>query len=159
LVVATVGHLNPNKRVDEVIRAMGVSPLLKDHAVYLLLGEAQDGERARLLDLANRWGAPPPQFMGWLPESELQAMLEGVDVICCLRDPCFEGGSASLVVSMLSARPTLVSDQAHYAELPDEVALKCKPGREAADVVRHLEWVIKNPELARTMGEAARDYA
>jgi hypothetical protein len=60
---------------------------------------------------------------------------------------------------MLSARPTLVSDQAHYAELPDEVALKCKPGREAADVVRHLEWVIKNPELARTMGEAARDYA
>jgi hypothetical protein len=159
LVAATVGHVNPNKRADEVIRAMGVSPLLRDHANYQLLGPVDGGERDRLLDLAKRWQAPTPQFPGWLPEADLHAMMESVDVFCCLRDPCFEGGSASLVISLLSARPTLVSDQAHYADLPDDVVLKCAPGREAADVVRHLEWVIENPEQARAMGEAARAYA
>ena len=118
LVVATVGHLNPNKRVDEVIRAMGASPRLGANVTYLLLGPVHDSERARLLSLAERWRAPIPQFTGWLSEPELHAMMDRVDVFCCLRDPCFEGGSASLVVSLLSARPTIVSDQAHYAELP-----------------------------------------
>jgi glycosyltransferase involved in cell wall biosynthesis len=160
LVVATVGHIIPNKRVEEVIRAMGVSQLLRANASYLLLGQVDDAsERDRLLDLAKRWRAPTPQFSGWLSEADLHAMMESADVFCCLRDPCFEGGSASLVISLLSARPTLVSDHAHYAELPDGVVLKSAPGREAADVVRHLEWVIENPEQARSMGEAARAYA
>jgi glycosyltransferase involved in cell wall biosynthesis len=159
LVLATVGDINPNKRADQVIRAMGMSPLLRANATYLLLGHVRDEERARLTALAERCQAPAPRFAGWLPESELHAVMEGIDVFCCLRDPCYEGGSASLVASLLSARPTLVSNHAHYAELPDEVVLKCAPGREAADVIEHLEWVLENPQEARAIGKAARDLA
>jgi glycosyltransferase involved in cell wall biosynthesis len=159
LVVATVGDVNSNKRADQVICAMGLSPLLRENASYVLAGRVQDRERDRLLALAERWNAPEPKFTGWIPEPELHALMEGVDVFCCLRDPCYEGGSASLVASLLSSRPTLVSDQAHYAELPDSVALKCVPGREAADVVRHLEWVLENPNEARALGQAAREFA
>jgi len=159
LVVATVGHINPNKRADEVIRAIGFSPILRDRVSYVLVGPIADSERQRLSELAQRWRSPAPAFTGWLSEEELRQVLTGVDVICCLRDPCLEGGSASLVTALLSGRPTLVSNQAHYAACPDDVVMKCWPGREASDVVAHLERVLAAPEDARGMGQRGRDYA
>lgn len=159
LVIATIGHINPNKRADQVIRAIGMSSRLRSNTVYKLIGPIDGEERRRLLELAKHYHAPTPHFTGWLPDQDLRLMMEGVDVICCLRDPCYEGGSASLVTALLSSRPTLVSDQAHYAELPDHLVMKCAPGREAADVIAHLEWVLDHSEQARAMGEAARDFA
>jgi hypothetical protein len=37
--------------------------------------------------------------------------------------------------------------------------LKCRPGAEAADVVRHLEAIIDAPDAAQAMGQRARAYA
>jgi glycosyltransferase involved in cell wall biosynthesis len=159
LVVGTVGHINPNKRADEVIRALGFSPRLRERVSYRLIGPVEEKERRRLLDLARRWRAPLPTFTGWLPEEDLRRNLEAVDVICCLRDPCLEGGSASLVTALLSSRPTLVSDHAHYAALPDDVVLKCSPGGEAPDIVTHLERILRSPSEARELGLKGREHA
>lgn len=159
LVIATVGHINPNKQVDEVIRAIGIGQRLRDRVSYLLVGPVEYRERSRLERMAKQCGAPMPTFTGWLPEEELRQVLSEVDVICCLRDPCLEGGSASLVTALLSGRPTLVSDQGHYAVLPDDVVMKCSPGREAADVLFHLEDVLRSPAEARNRGQRGRRYA
>ena len=94
-----------------------------------------------------------------LPAATLHILLVGVDVICCLRHPVLEGGSASLLLALRSGRPTLVSDQGSYAEVPDELVLKCPPGREAAHVLHHLETVLDDPRAAEDMGRRARDYA
>jgi hypothetical protein len=94
-----------------------------------------------------------------LPEEELNRRLADVDVICCLRHPCLEGGSASLITAFLCARPTLVSHGGHYADLPDDVVLRCEAGREAANIVRHLERIQRDPEAARALGLRGRSYA
>lgn len=159
LTVATVGHVNANKRADQVIRAMGASPRLRARGRYLLLGPVSPEERERLLRLARAVGAPAPEFTGWIPDDALIAHLAGADVIACLRHPVTEGGSGSLVLALRSARPTLVSDTGVYAALPEGVALRCPPGEEAADVLRHLEWVLDNPGMARGMGERAAAWA
>lgn len=159
LTVATVGHINVNKRVDQVIRAMGASPRLRARGRYVLLGPISTEERERLLRLAQMVGAPAPEFTGWIPDDALVAHLAGADVIACLRHPVTEGGSGSLVLALQSARPAMVSDTGVYAALPAGMALRCAPGEEAADVLRHLEWVLDNPLAARQIGQRAAAWA
>jgi glycosyltransferase involved in cell wall biosynthesis len=159
LVVTTFGHVNANKRAEAVIRAIGASARLRNSVFYLLVGHVEDAERERLLALAARVGTPPPHFTGWVPDEILRMMLAGTDVVSCLRHPGIEGGSASLILAMLSGRPTLVSDHASYAEVPDGVVLKCPPGDETAAVMHHLEAILDNPGAARLMGDQARAYA
>ena len=159
LTVATVGHINANKRVDAVIRAMGASPRLRASARYQLIGPCDPAEQERLLRFAARAGAALPEFTGWVPDAELVEHLAEADVLTCLRHPVLEGGSASLVLALRSARPVLVSETGVYAELPEGVALRCTPGEEAPDVLRHLEWVLDNPVAARHIGERAAAWA
>lgn len=159
LTVATIGHVNPNKRVEAVIRAMGASPRLRALGRYVLVGPCDPAEQERLLRLAAAVGAPTPEFAGWVPDEALVARLAAVDAIACLRHPVLEGGSASLVLALRSARPVLVSEAGVYAALPAGLALRCTPGEEAPDVLRHLEWVLDNPVAARHIGERAAAWA
>lgn len=159
IVLTTIGHINSNKRADETLRAIGASARLRDRVLYLLVGPVDEAERQRLLSVARHAGARPPHFTGWVPEELVSMIMAGTDVACCLRYPALEGGSASLIVSLLSARPTLVSSHASYADVPDDLVLKCPPGAEATAVMRHLEDILDNPEAALAMGKRAREYA
>lgn len=159
LTVATIGHVNPNKRADQVIRAIGASPRLRARVRYLLIGPYGEEWRDALLRLAQSVGAPPPCFTGWVSDTALLAHLETVDAIACLRHPVSEGGSASLVLALRSARPVLISEAGAYREVPADLALRCTPGEEAPEVLRHLEWLLDNPQAARQMGERAASYA
>lgn len=159
LTVATVGHVNPNKRAEEVIRAIGASPRLRVRANYVLIGEVSDARRAELLRLARRVGAPDPDIVGQVSENVLRTLVAGVDAFCCLRHPLTEGGSASLILALRSGRPTIVSDNGSYAEVPDGLVLKCPPGREAAHVLHYLEDLLDDPGAGLAMGRRARAHA
>jgi glycosyltransferase involved in cell wall biosynthesis len=159
LVVTTVGHVNRNKRADEILHAIGASARLRDRVLYVIVGHVEEPERQRLLALARRVGARPPHITGWVPDEVLHMVMAGTDVVCCLRYPALEGGSGSLILALLSARPTLVSNHASYADVPDGLVLKCPPGDEAAAVQHHLEAILDDPASARVMGERARKYA
>lgn len=158
-IVATIGHINPNKRADAVIEAIGVSPKLRQRCEYRLIGHVPALEERRLKTVAEEAGlAIAPRFTGWVADEELRQHLAEVDAICALRHPVLEGGSASLITALLSARPTLVSDQEHYT-VPEGLVLKCAPGDEALDVARHLEWLCDNPAQGLAIGRHAREHA
>ncbi|MDQ6781235.1 MAG: hypothetical protein M3Z37_08825 [Candidatus Eremiobacteraeota bacterium] len=158
MVVATIGMGISNKRMGQVMEAVAGSPRLRAHCRFRAIGEADPDEQADLAKLSERLGVEAPAFTGWVSDEGLRAQLRDVDVLSCLRHPVLEGASASLLLSMLSARPVLVSHQAVYAELPQGLVLPCAPGDEAADVRRHLEWVMDHRLQARAMGERARAY-
>lgn len=159
VVVATVGHLNPNKRVADMLRAMADSEPLRKRVRYRLIGAAEPGERAALGGLARSLGVPEPEITGWVEDADMPRHLATADVLCCLRNPVLEGASASLIVAMRSGRPVLVSDHGPYADLPDGLVLKCRPGHEATDMRLHLEALLADPAPARAMAERARAYA
>jgi hypothetical protein len=159
LTIATVGHVNPNKRADQVIRALASDAALSERCRYQLLGEIENAERQRLSNLADTLNVPSPKFLGRVSEHDLRTALAETDVIACLRHPVLEGGSASLITALLTARPTLVSHQAHYAEIPEGLVLPCHPGNEAPDVASQLRWILDNKDQARALGMRARQYA
>jgi glycosyltransferase involved in cell wall biosynthesis len=159
LVVATIGHINPNKRADQVLAAIASDPILRARCEYWLLGPIDETERKRLVRLSSDLGISPPRFTGWLSDAELRAEMSEVDVISCLRYPLLEAGSASLVTAMYAARPTLVSWHGVYAEVPDDAVLPCTPGQEATDVATHLRAILADPSAGLAMGQRARAHA
>jgi glycosyltransferase involved in cell wall biosynthesis len=159
VVVATLGHINPNKRVGDMLRAMAASEPLRRRVRYRLIGPVEPAEREALDGLARALGVPEPEFTGWVDDADLPRRLADVDALCCLRNPVLEGASASLILAMRSGRPVLVSDHGPYGEVPDGLVLKCRPGHEATDVRLHLEALLADPAPARAMAARARAYA
>ncbi|RDJ25196.1 glycosyltransferase [Bosea caraganae] len=158
LVVATIGDVNPNKQADQVLRAIASRPDLKAHCQYRLIGEVGANQRTWLEGLAAELGIAPPRFTGWIDDDALKNEMRSVDVVCCLRNPIIEAGSASLITGMRSARPVLVSNHGVYADVPADLVLRCEPGREAADVARHLTAILADRAAAAAMGRRARAY-
>jgi glycosyltransferase involved in cell wall biosynthesis len=159
VVVATVGHVNRNKRVADMLRAVSDSALLQECVRYRLIGAAEPAEQEALVSLARSLGVREPEFTGWVEEADMPRHLAAVDAICCLRNPVLEGASASLILGLRTGRPVLVSDHGPYAEIPDGLVLKCRPGHEATDLRLHLEALLADPAPARAMAQHARAYA
>ncbi|MBP0445432.1 glycosyltransferase family 4 protein [Roseomonas sp. SSH11] len=159
LTVAVIGHANANKRVDQVIMAIGSSVILRGRCRLRVIGQAPDEERTRLEGIAAALGVEPPEFTGWVDDDELRRQLRDVHVIACLRNPVLEGASASVVTAMASGRPTLVTDHGCYAEIPADAVLPCRPEAEALDAMRHLERLVADPAEIEALGERARMVA
>jgi glycosyltransferase involved in cell wall biosynthesis len=159
LTVGVVGYAVPTKQIDQLIKAIGASPVLRDHCRIKVIGAIDENQRARFEGIGRAFGTAPITFTGWVSDAALREQLEDVDVISCLRNPIFEGASASVILAMASGRPTLVSNHGSFADLPADCVLHCKPGSEALDVMRHLERVLRDPEWARSMGRRAMAHA
>ena len=157
--VLTFGHVNTNRRVDSVLRAIGGSPALRERARYRVVGAIEERERERLTQVAHECGVSAVEFVGEVSDEALVAELEAADVICGLRRPALEGASASAIEAMLSGRPLLVSDAGFYRDLPDDLVLKVRSDHEIEDIRRHLESLLRDRSMGASIGLAAAAWA
>jgi glycosyltransferase involved in cell wall biosynthesis len=158
LTIITVGVMNPNKRVAEVIRAIGGSDAL-EACVYRLVGPISDEERARLRAVAAEVGFANLVIDGPVDDDTLDQRLAEADIICALRKPVLEGASGSACEGMLSGRPTVVARAGFYGELPDELVFKVDGDIVVEDIRTVLERLAGDAPLRRKTGAAARAWA
>lgn len=144
IALCTIGHMNENKRVASVLRAIAASPALRDRVIYSLVGPVEADQRASLESLASDLGYQGLRILGRVSDEELSSRLNGSDVICCLRHPALEGGSASVLEVLQYGRPTLVTDGGFYRQIPDELVWKVNPSDEVSDIARHLDAICTN---------------
>ena len=156
--VLTVGHVNPNKRAESVIRAIGSSKYLRARTVYRLVGKITPARRGHLTDLAEASGVML-EISGEVDDTNLACALVDADVICCMRWPSLEGSSASTIEAMLSGKPAIVTNTGFYSELPDGCVEKIDPENEMASCRAALERLHGNEGERRRIGEAARSWA
>lgn len=159
LVVASIGYVNPNRQVEQVLYALASHSELRRRCEFRLIGPITSETRASLECLALDLGLRRPSFTGWVEDAELRRLMTTVDVLCCLRYPILETGSASLITGMRSARPVLVSAHGAYADVPDDLVYRCTPGSEARDVARHLLAIMSDRATAAAKGVRARNYS
>ncbi|KAB7765821.1 glycosyltransferase family 4 protein [Xanthomonas maliensis] len=159
LAIRTFGVVNPNKRVEWVIRAVAADPELARHVDYRVLGPCSDDERARLHGICEEVGFQGLTLEGRVSHERLLEGLAEADVICCLRDPAVEGASASAIEGMQSGAPVIVSNAGFYAELPDDLVLKVPAGDSRRELLEHLQFVWSNRPLARELAERAGAWA
>ena len=94
MTVLTIGHINPNKRAESVIRAIGQSPRLRESVSYQLVGLIEPAVKQDLANLAASLQVTL-KISGEVDDMALGTAIQSADVMCCLRLPALEAASAS----------------------------------------------------------------
>lgn len=159
LLLVTVGAVNANRRIDLLLEAVGQDDTLRERVHVWAVGPAEGQattdvlRQARTLGLQDRFAVT-----GRVSDTVLDEILSRADIAAALRDPVLEGQSASVLTQLLSGTPVVVYDHAHYAELPDDVAVKVAVADGAPGIARALRDLVDDPEGRRRRGERARDH-
>jgi glycosyltransferase involved in cell wall biosynthesis len=121
--ILTFGHINQNKRVGDVIDAIGRQATVAEQCVYRIVGPVAESYRKELLARATARGVSI-EIAGPADDAQLSLALSMAQIVVALRWPCLEAASASTIEAMLAGKPTIVFRDGWYADLPDEVVRK-----------------------------------
>lgn len=156
--ILTVGHVNPNKRINSVVQAVASSALLRERVVYDLVGRIQPETKAELTTLADKHGVNLV-MSGEVDDRTLAQAVSRADVISCLRWPSLEAASASAIESMLYGKPIIVTDTGFYSEIPDNYVIKIDHDNEVASIRTALELLFNDEALRVRLGTKAQEWA
>jgi glycosyltransferase involved in cell wall biosynthesis len=154
----TVGHMNSNKRVASVIRAVGSDEKLRQRVVYTLVGTISPVNAQHIQALAEAEGVEVV-LVNDATDADVAGALAEAHCVVALRWPCLEAASASAIEGMLAGKPTLVTRFGFYDEIPDECVLKIDHAREVDDVRTALRLLIDDPDTRLRIGTTAREHA
>ncbi|RQT36246.1 glycosyltransferase [Burkholderia contaminans] len=154
----TIGHVNPNKRIESVIKAIGSNPALRNSITYKLVGHVQPEMVLSLSRMARGYGVNLV-IAGEIDDTALAQAISESDVISCLRWPTLEAASASAIEAMLYGKTVICTDAGFYSEIPDEYVLKVSVENEIDDISSHLTVLIRDREKISVIGEKAKLWA
>jgi len=160
ILMVTVGHVNPNKRIHAVIDALGHSAGIAQKVTYAVLGPYDKGYYSTLMEAVKQHGLEASvRFLGYVPDDVLRAYITRADICINLRFPAIEGASASAIEEMLHGKPVVVTNTGFYGELPDDCVRKVEPEREEEELAVALRQLVTDREARERMGERARNFA
>ncbi len=157
-VLGAFGHVNPSKRVPQLLNSFARFRESRPDARLLIVGAATRGvDLDRHIEHHGLRGGVVHE--GFVSEDRLWALLAGVDALVALRTPTMGETSGTVIRGLTLGKPLLVSDIGWFSELPDDVAIKVAPDEhEEARLVDAMEWLAE-PDRRATMGRAARRLA
>lgn len=157
--IVMFGIISPYKQPDRLLRAISkLQEEFSDIEVHLA-GVIEENYRLLLINIACKLGIPEPVFHGYLSDQDLGNLLAGSDVICCLRYPVTEGGSASLITALHQGQPLIVSNIASYSMVPNDLVYKVSYSEEADDLANVIREILLNPKSAQVRALRGRDWA
>ena len=156
--ILTVGHMNANKRVESVIRAIGTSSTLRERISYRLCGRVEPPTERALKGLAESLGVTLV-ISGETDDAALQEAMNNADIVCCLRWPSFEAASATAIEGLLYGKAVVVTNTAFYSELPDDCVRKISPDNELAELRAALELLCTDAQARASMAARGQAWA
>lgn len=160
LVVGSIGHLNTDKRIPQLLDAFALLRARVPEARLLLAGPAS----ARL-DLDARLAAlrlPDGALIRepYVDERRLWSLLARCDVCVNLRYPTMGETSGVAVRALVLGRPLVVSPVGWFAELPADAAVRVAPDElEVERLAAALELLLTRDGARAALGSSARRHA
>jgi len=159
VLLVTVGSVNHNRRIDLLLEAIAGDEVLSRRIHLWAVGPSAAKAASALVDLAGAFGLTDRfAITGRVGSPSLQAILARADIAAALRDPVLEGQSASTLTQLAAGIPVVVYNHAHYAELPDDVAVKVAPADGAAGIGAALRLLTDDDEGRARRGQRGREY-
>lgn len=153
--IGCFGFIGPPKRFPVIFETLA---RLKSRLRFklLIVGEGDD-----LKPEIAEWGLGDRTILpGFVEDARFQPLLKASDVLVNLRFPSMGEASGPLNQAMACGTPSIVSDHAWFAELPDEVVWKVAVGaNESAELEQALVTLAENSDRRAELGEAARVYS
>ena len=157
--VVCFGMINPNKQPERILRALATDPALRARGRMRFIGPIEEGYRTHLSAFAAELGLAAPDFTGWVDDAQLCALVAQAHLLCCLRHPVSEGGSASVITALYSARPIVVNNVGSYAEIPDGLVRKIDACEDHEPLAAVMADIAHNPQAAEAAAARAVAFA
>jgi glycosyltransferase involved in cell wall biosynthesis/SAM-dependent methyltransferase len=156
--VGVFGFLKPYKRIAESLRAFRRLVRLAPNAKMILVGEPHP--EFPIEPMIRSMGlSANVRVLGFTPIDEFVGYLGACDIVLNLRYPTVGESSGTLLRSLGLGKAVLVSEIGSFAEFPDDVCLKVPVGAGEEDLIfEYLNLLVSRPEVARALGERARDW-
>lgn len=159
VLILTIGHANPNKRIVPIIEALGRLGPSAPPFLYLIAGPCPADYRQKINSaIARNHLAGSVRLAGEVSDQFLRSCLTHADFCVNLRLPAIEGASLSAIEEMLFGLPVIVGDEGFFAELPDECIVRVNP-RSTTQLTDALRRLMSDAGERTRLGEAARAYA
>jgi glycosyltransferase involved in cell wall biosynthesis len=114
---AAFGKITAEKRLGAILRAFDAVAGERRDVHLLLAGDASDYPALEHERSASAYAARV-HVRGYLPDAAIADHLAAADACLCLRWPTALETSASWLQCLAAARPTVISDLAHLADVP-----------------------------------------
>src|SRR5215472_5508061 len=156
--IGVFGFLKPYKRIAESLRAFRRVVRLTPQAKMILVGEPHPELPIEPMIRAMGLSANV-RVLGFAPIQDFVGYLGACDIVLNLRYPTVGESSGTLLRSLGLGKAVLVSDLGSFAEFPDDVCLKVPVGGGEEDLIfEYLNLLVSRPEVARALGDRAKDY-
>ncbi|MCO5175548.1 MAG: glycosyltransferase [Thermomicrobiales bacterium] len=157
-VIASITHVNPNKRLPVVLRA--VRMLRERIPEFRLIVAGTQAPGIDLLRQARAFGVEDRvTVLGYVTDDGARLLARTADACVNLRYPSAGETSASLLRLLGAGRPVLITNDRSNAEYPRDAVLPVDVGPwEAELVAEYLELLHRDSDLRLAVGEAARAF-
>jgi glycosyltransferase involved in cell wall biosynthesis len=154
-VVVTVNYLHPRKRIDLLVKAIGIIRRDIPQAKLLIVGSGP--ERSRLESLARELGlGDSVVFAGFVPDEDLGSHYALASVYS---NPAkLESFGLSVIEALASGLPVVSVAEGGPVDTVGNGERGFLAEADAKDIAAKLKVLLKSPALAREMGEAGRAY-
>ncbi|WP_009958639.1 glycosyltransferase [Verrucomicrobium spinosum] len=149
-----VGHIGSNRRLESILTALATFPCRDRFRLDVYGAVALHSHFER--QIAKMGLAGQVMLHGFVSEEDLDRELSQCDLAFNLRYPSMGEGSLSQLRYWEHALPTLVTPTGWYGTLPEDVVGFVDVQNEQADIYRHLQELLSNPEMYRKMGNNGR---
>ena len=156
--VGIFGYLKPYKRIAESLRAFRRLLRLAPNVKMILVGEPHPEFPVEAM-IRTMGLSASVRVLGFAPIEDFVGYLGACDIVLNLRFPTVGESSGTLLRSLGLGKAVLVSEIGSFQEFPDDVCLKVPVGPGEEDLIfEYLNLLVSRPEVARALGERARDY-
>ena len=145
---AMFGKITAEKRIAAIIRAFDAVAGERRDVHLLLAGDSSDYPALERERSASAYAARV-HLSGYLPDQAIGDYLAAADVCLCLRWPTALETSASWLQCLAAARPTVISDLAHLADIPTLDPRSRRPSHPSAEPVAMAIDLIDEDESLR----------
>jgi len=150
------GFLGPNRKLPLLLRALATFP--EPGRFRLDVFGTMDGQE-KMEELVCRLGLSETVTLhGFKTAGELDTALRQTDLVVNMRDPSMGEASGSQLHLWQYGLPSLVTQRAWYATLPEDTVGFVRPEHEIEDIQRHLTEFLRDPERYRALGRNGRRH-
>jgi glycosyltransferase involved in cell wall biosynthesis len=146
------GHIGPNRRLEQVLEALaGMGPAFD--FIFDIVGRVWNPDliRSRCADLGL---SHKVHLHGYIPESDLDALIARAHLVFNLRHPTMGEASGSQLRIWNAAAASVVTDQGWYHHLPKDTVFHISLTDEVADLQKLLARLDADRHLGQVLGRA-----
>lgn len=151
MIVASFGYISDTKQNLQIAKC--INELVKKNGYdicYVMVGEGTTADAYLEDEIVIK--------TGYTDLNEFNSFIEYADIVVNLRYPSRGETSAAMVRAMSLGKPSIVTDDAWFSEIPQECTLHVPPINMEPQLKQQLVCLIQDTDLRDRLGNAAKDY-